>query len=108
MIVLVIIILMYMLYVCMPASAPKPTILWFFSETCGHCTRMEPAWREFAKKCPAYIELKKINTAENQQMAREYGVSGVPYIVKVIGVTKTVYEGNRSAQDLYDFATATL
>lgn len=105
--VVLILVIMYCVYRSMPTK-PHRKIYWFFRKGCGHCTRMESAWEKFAKMCPAYIDIEKINTSENQTMADDYGVDGVPYIVKVEGNMRTVYTGDRSAEDLYSFATITL
>lgn len=87
-------------------SSPDVTIMWFYRDTCGHCTRMAPAWKEFANQCPSDIVLRKINTEEYPQMAKDYGVDGVPYIVKEYSnKQRVVYQGDRSAKDLYTFAT---
>lgn len=87
---------------------PSHTIYWFYSKTCGHCIRMESDWEKFTTMCPANIKVEKINIVENQPMARAYGVNGVPYIVREEYGRRYVYEGDRTAQDLYNFATATL
>lgn len=107
-IIIVILTLLLVVCICRSMSMPKRKMYWFYSKTCGHCTRMEPAWEKFAAMCPAYIDVQKINTAENQQMAQDYGVNGVPYVVKEEAGRRDVYEGDRTAQDLYNFATVTL
>jgi thiol-disulfide isomerase/thioredoxin len=79
------------------------TVIWFYRPGCGFCTRMEPAWAEFASMVPANINIRKINTLENREMADDFGVSGVPFIVKVTDNDRQIYEGDRSAQDLLRF-----
>ena len=76
-------------------------ILWFYRDQCGYCKQMEGEWERFANMAPKHVELKKINTADpaNQQMARDYGVQGVPHIVKESRGQKVVYKGPRKAAD---------
>ena len=50
------------------------------------------------------IEVKKIDSTENTDMASDFNVVGVPYIVRVQGIRRYVYNGDRSAEDLLRFA----
>jgi thiol-disulfide isomerase/thioredoxin len=102
----VIAVIIIVIYLLMPAT-PKSTIMWFYSENCGHCTRMDPAWKQFVAMAPNHLTIKKIDIEENQQMAMDYGVNGVPFVVKECDGKRSVYGGDRSAMDIYKFATAT-
>ena len=85
-------------------SKNKAKIIWFYSESCIHCTNMQPAWDQFVAMKPAGVSIMKVNTATNQAMSKDYGVDGVPYIVLEINGKRKVYNGDRSAADLYKFS----
>jgi thiol-disulfide isomerase/thioredoxin len=83
---------------------PKVIILWFFRPGCGHCDRMEAAWKKFASNLPADVAVEKINVMENPDMAEDFRVEGVPHIVKVVNGKRIIYSGDRSAEDFLKFA----
>lgn len=106
-IIIIVLLVLVILYLTKASWAPtkdKVTVMWFYSESCGHCTNMSGAWDEFVGMKPEGVELKKINTATNQALSQEYRVDGVPFIVREINGERIVYQGDRSAKDLYKFA----
>lgn len=86
------------------SSNDKDKIIWFYSPGCGYCTNMENDWAIFKSRAPSNFVLEKINTTKNQKMADDFGVEGVPHIVKIKNGKRTVYSGDRSAKDLLKFA----
>lgn len=84
----------------------KIAIIWFHRPGCGYCTQMEPEWERLQTMVPTSVDLKKVNTIEQPAMASDFGVNGVPFIVKVVGNNRQVYNGNRSAEDLLKFCKA--
>jgi len=87
-------------------SKAGTTILWFYRDGCGWCHKMQADWDKFSQMVADNpdISIHKINTEKNQKMAEDYGVSGVPHIVKVCKGKRIVYSGSRSADDLKLFA----
>jgi thiol-disulfide isomerase/thioredoxin len=107
-IIIIVLLVLVILHLTKASWAPtkdKVTVMWFYSDSCSHCTNMKGAWDEFVGMKPAGVELKKIDTATNQALSQEYKVDGVPFIVREINGNRTVYQGDRSAKDLYKFAT---
>lgn len=106
--VLAVIILIVLFYCCLRkfTSKAKSTIFLFYRNGCGWCEKLKPEWRRFEKmhKDSTDVEIRAINSEENAEMANEYGTQGVPHIVKECGGIRTVYQGNRSAEDLYKFS----
>lgn len=86
----------------LPASKSM-TIIWFYRPGCGWCDKMNPEWERFEKMAPSNLTLKKINTAEEQEMAEDFGVQGVPFIVKVVDGKRKVFQGERSAENFMRF-----
>lgn len=83
-------------------SEPGPhscTIWWFHRPSCGYCVKMSDEWDAFVALKPSYITTKKVDTAKHPRLAREYGVTTVPHIVKEKYGRKSVYKGPRKADD---------
>ena len=55
-------------------------LLDFYADWCGPCQMMKPTVEEFAKSHPE-ITVKSINIDEEEDLASEYGVSGIPCFV---------------------------
>lgn len=81
-------------------------VIWFYRDGCGFCTKMIEEWDRFVLMRPKYILVEKINTADpaNQEMVEDYGVVGVPHIVKVKDGRRYVYNGPRIAESLLSWA----
>jgi protein-disulfide isomerase len=83
-----------------PAVDNKIVVYWFFRHGCPHCDNMVGSWNELKKSnLPSNYTLIEVDTAldKNNKLCEQYGVSGVPHIVKSMsnGYYK-VYSGNRS------------
>ena len=87
-----------------PEVEPIVEVILFHSPNCGHCNKMAPAWKELESMVGSNVKIKKIDTAENPQLAEYFGVQGVPHIVKTEGAKQSIYRGDRTAKDLYNFA----
>ena len=83
----------------------KSKIIWFFRPGCGHCDNMTSEWSKFVAGKPP-IETEKINTQLNPAMAAEYGVMGVPHIVKETDGVRVVYTGDRTSEDFLKFTSS--
>lgn len=102
--VVVIFIVVVIIFIYLIIDNKQSQIIWFYSTGCGHCIKMEPAWKEFESMVGNKVSTEKINIAENPKLANEYNVSGVPYIIKKTGDSHIVYTGDRSAISLYNFS----
>lgn len=104
--IIVMLIVLCYTYSCFSKSTAKATIFLFYRDGCGWCEKLKPEWQKFAKmhKDSTDIEVRAINSLDNTQMADNYGVTGVPHIVKECNGVRTVYKGNRTAEDLYKFS----
>ena len=97
-----IVILIYIYYY--KKNKDKITIILFYRDGCGFCEKIEPEWNKFKTMVGPNIEIKKIDSMENTDMASDFNVVGVPHIVRVQGTKRYVYSGDRSAEDLLRFA----
>ncbi len=86
-------------------------VIWFYRPDCGYCRQMEPEWEKFQFRAKFTIfppiEVKKININEerNFDIAQNYGVNSVPFIVKLEndGV-RNIYGDERISDNIFKWA----
>ncbi len=69
-------------------DADKPVIVDFYADWCGPCKRLAPAFEQLADKLNTNIKFVKVKLdsddatvqQENQALAQQYGVQGIPNI----------------------------
>jgi len=82
------------------------TVVLFWSDGCGHCKVVKPVWDQLTTKYQDHpsIKLDDINCAQNQEIAAQYQIEGVPTIMKFCGQSQPkLYNGDRSQADLESF-----
>jgi hypothetical protein len=85
----------------------------FYKTSCPYCVSSEEEWNKFKSlvrfDMVVPIDVDNSNTSpEHLEFARNFGVKGVPTIWKVCPDGKRYeYTGDRSALDIYKFATET-
>jgi hypothetical protein len=73
---------------------------------------MQGEWQKVESKTKwaylPYIELNKIDLdrEENRQIGLDFNVTSVPFLVKMQGGVKNMYNGDRSAQSLLQWIYA--
>jgi protein disulfide-isomerase A6 len=72
----------------------------FFAPWCGHCKKLEPKWRELAKKYEGKIKFGKVNTDKQKKLQQHYNIESYPTI-KVFE-----YGNNKTDDKAYDFELA--
>lgn len=77
-------------------ESDKPVLIDFWAEWCVPCKKIEPVIEQLSKEFKDYVKFLKINVDENQSIAYEYGIRGIPTLIlfkngelveRVVGVT---------------------
>ena len=59
----------------------KPVLIDFYSTWCGPCKLLEPILEELSKEYTSKIDIYKINTEEEIELAAAFGIMSVPTLL---------------------------
>ncbi|XP_065349237.1 protein disulfide-isomerase TMX3 [Cloeon dipterum] len=77
----------------------------FYAPWCAHCKRLEPIWNHVAQSLHnTNIRVGKVDCTRFTAMATEFKVSGFPTIMFMKGSELFTFRGDRTKQDIVDFA----
>src|ERR1700709_1283715 len=77
------------------ASTLAPVLVDFWAPWCGPCRTLGPLLEKLIAKRAGTVILAKVNTEEEQNLAMQFGISSMPYVV-----------GFRGGQPVLDFVGA--
>jgi thioredoxin len=61
----------------------KPCVIDFYADWCGPCKMVAPVLEELAKDFEGKLDVYKVNTEEEQELASVFGIKSIPSILFV-------------------------
>jgi thioredoxin 1 len=61
----------------------KPCVIDFYADWCGPCKMVAPILEELAKDFEGKVDIYKVNTEEEQELASVFGIRSIPSILFV-------------------------
>ena len=72
-------------------ESPVPIVVDFWAPWCGPCRTVSPVLEDLAAGHSGHLLFVKINTDENPNVSRKYGISSIPHLM--------VFDGGKKVAD---------
>lgn len=82
-------------------QSSEPTMVLFYADWCGHCTKLKPTWEQASKQANTdTTRMIKIDVGgkspEHKELMKKYQIDGFPTILVFQNGTPAPYKGERS------------
>ncbi len=84
------------------SSSQETTIIYFYAPWCGYCKKFFPLWKELKQEMNG-VDMMEINSDEQEDLCKKYGVTKYPTLIKVSGNGHKVFEEERTKENLLKF-----
>ncbi|HRP02874.1 MAG TPA: thioredoxin [Candidatus Kapabacteria bacterium] len=64
-------------------AGSKPVVIDFYADWCGPCRMLSPIMEELAKEFEGKIDIYKVDTEAEQELAAAFGIKSIPSILFV-------------------------
>lgn len=81
------------------------TLYLFYTQNCRHSQEFLPTWTRIKNRLPANVTAEQHDCLDNRSTAlcNRYRITAVPTIILIHSGSQTIYNGNRSEEDLTRF-----
>lgn len=89
--------------------ASNNLVILYYSDVCGHCIQLKPAWNKLCDSIKNKKDITIVNVEANnfEHLPAKYrkNIEGYPTIIKYLRGKKSEYKGNRELADMKKFIT---
>jgi hypothetical protein len=79
-------------------------VLMIYSDNCSHCVDLKPRFEEASRAVSQIIPFYRMNSQAAMPMLMRLGIQGVPWLGAFRGDSFSPYQGDRSTNDIIQFA----